>query len=66
MAVAEWMPVKFEGVVELKCVRVMLGRLERWPALLPAETLELEPGPVEPSPSPSPADTPELGPFPLT
>jgi hypothetical protein len=54
--VAEWTPVKIDGEAELIRVRVMLGRLERWPAWLPAETLEvkLEPEPVEPSPSASP------------
>lgn len=66
LAVAEWMPMKLEGVAELMRVRVILGRLERWLVLLPAETLDLEVELVEPSPSPSPADTPEPGAFPPT
>lgn len=66
LAVAEWMPMGLEGVAELMRVRVMLGRLERWLALLPAEMLGLELELVEPSPSPSPADTPESGTSPPT
>lgn len=68
LAVAEWMPMRLEGVAELMRVRVlvMLGRLESWLALLPAEMLELELELVEPSPSPSPAATPEPGTFPPT
>lgn len=68
LAVAEWMPMKLEGVAELMRVRVMLGRLEMWLALLPAKTLGLKLELVEPSPSPSPspADTPEPGTFPPT
>lgn len=68
LAVAEWMPTRLEGVAELMRVRVMLGRLEMWLALLPAETLGLELELVEPSLSlsPSPADTPEPDAFPPT
>lgn len=32
LTVAEWAPVKIDGEAELIRARVMLGRLERWPA----------------------------------
>ena len=63
LAVTEWIPAKIEGVAELMRVRVMPGRLERWPTLLPAETLEPEPVESSSSPSPWTADIPESGPL---